>query len=193
MKRRHWCGWRRGCVLLAAVCGLTAQAGQRSFDPFQSSAGFSVRVLWLHAVRGSIGDVDGVLTIDAAHRARVEASIEVALIKMDDPRYLSTIRSADFFDSARYPQMHFRSALFDPALLATGGALDGWLSLRGVTRPVRFELLPGNCTAPAAGPCAIRVRGSVRRSDFGMNSHRFSVADQVQLRLAITLAPVGSP
>lgn len=185
-----------GTALALALIALATAASAtttRAFDPQHSSAGFSVRVLWLHAVRGSIGAVHGTLHLDPTGRATVAATIDVALVRMDDPRYLATVRSEDFFDSATFPEMTFRSAAFDPALLTRGGVIAGWLTLRGVTLPVTFELLPDRCAAPAFEPCRIRVCGSVRRSDFGMRSHRFSVSDIVQLRLGVELAAASVP
>jgi polyisoprenoid-binding protein YceI len=178
-----------GCLLAS----LPAMAMTRGFDAMHSNAEFSVRTLWLHQITGRIGGLDGRLDIGSNGNARVDVWIDVAQVHMDDSRYLGTVRSADFFDSAKYPRMHFRSKDFDPGLLHAGGALSGWLTLRGKTRQVDFELLPGNCAQPADGPCEIRVRGNLHRSAFGMHAHRFSVSDHVQLRLHIALAPAGQP
>jgi len=72
-------------------------------------------------------------------------------------------------------------------MLTSGGGLDGRLSLRGVTLPVHFELLPVTCATIASSDCLIQARGLVSRSAFGMTSHRTALSDQVQLGFSIAL------
>jgi len=62
--------------------------------------------------------------------------------------------------------------------------LSGQLTVRGVTQPVRFALLPAECGRPAYD-CPIRVNGTIRRSQFGMGSHRGTLADKVELDFRI--------
>jgi len=57
---------------------------------------------------------------------------------------------------------------------------------------VLFRLEPGSCTLRVHTLCRIVVSGSIKRSDYGMNSHSTAVADTVQLGLNITLEPAGS-
>lgn len=72
-------------------------------------------------------------------------------------------------------------------MLTTGGVLEGQLTLRGITQPMRFELPPAHCTPAALQTCLIEARGSLSRSAFGMSTHRIALSDQVQLALLIAL------
>src|SRR5574338_553036 len=63
----------------------------------------------------------------------------------------------------------------------------GRLTVRGITQPVRLELLPAQCAHPAF-ECPIRVNGSIRRSRFGMTSHRGTLADKVEIDFNIFVA-----
>ena len=65
--------------------------------------------------------------------------------------------------------------------------LEGELTLRGITQPMRFELQPSHCTPTVLQTCLIEARGSLSRSAFGMNAHRTALSDQVQLGLLIAL------
>ena len=120
----------------------------------------------------------------------VDARIAVDSIVMDSERFRRWVLASEFFDAARYPTIHFVSEPVAPDVLAHGGALDGRLTLRGITRPMHFELLPSQCVTVAAGACQIVARGSVQRSDFGMIGHRGVLSDQVALGLLITLEHV---
>jgi polyisoprenoid-binding protein YceI len=91
----------------------------------------------------------------------------------------------EFFDAAHYPTLHFVSAPVSRHALDEGGALEGRLTLRGVTRPLRLELLPAHCTADA---CLIEARGELDRSDFGMGAHHAVLSDRVRLALSIAIA-----
>lgn len=108
---------------------------------------------------------------------------------MDSAGARRSVLSPEFFDARRYPTIHFLSDPIPMARLASGGVLNGRLSLRGVTRTVRFELLPASCTTLTARGCLIEARGLISRSAFGMTSHRATLSDQVQLGLLIALEP----
>ena len=69
-------------------------------------------------------------------------------------------------------------------VLSHAGELSGQLTVRGITQPVRFALLPTECARPAYD-CAIRVNGTIRRSQFGMGSFRGTLADKVELDFRI--------
>jgi polyisoprenoid-binding protein YceI len=66
---------------------------------------------------------------------------------MADPRYADWARGPDFFDAAQHPQIRFVSQPFPLDRLQRGGDLEGVLTLRGISRPVHFELLPQPCLA----------------------------------------------
>lgn len=172
-------------VLLVLAIGAPALAHVWRIESAPSHADFGVRLLWLHMIRGRFEQVAGTVVPRADGRVVVDASIAVDSLAMDSPRLRRWVLDEAFFDAAHYPTLHFVSAPVARATLDDGGALDGQLTLRGVTRPVRFELLPARCTADA---CTIQARGQVRRSAFGMDDHRAVLSDHVQLALSIAIA-----
>ena len=93
----------------------------------------------------------------------------------------------EFFDVRGFPEIHFVSAPLAVRSLDAGGELPGWLTLRGVTRPVLFRLEPASCTLQRDTVCQIEVRGQIQRSDYGMDGHHTAVSDTVNLGLLITL------
>ena len=65
-----------------------------------------------------------------------------------------------------------------------GGALHGTLTMRGESRPVRFEVAPATCDQPGIG-CDVVAGGVVDRTDFGMDGWRVAVGDAVRFELRV--------
>jgi polyisoprenoid-binding protein YceI len=150
-----------------------------------SHADFGVRLLWLHTIRGRFERIVGTVAPHADGRLVVDARVAVDSLAMDSPRLRRWVLGEEFFDAVQYPFLHFISLPVTRAALDGGGSLDGQLTLRGITRPMRFELLPARCTADA---CLIEARGELRRSEFGMTDHRAVLSDHVELALSIAIA-----
>ena len=73
------------------------------------------------------------------------------------------------------------------AWIATrGNPLRGELTLRGVTRSQRLEVLPSACARPGLD-CGIQVNGSIDRSDFDMRQWQVALADKVWLLASLQL------
>ncbi len=81
-------------------------------DPAHSSIEFSVKHMMMTTVRGRFKDVQATLTGDRDHpeAAGVEAAIAVASIDTGVGDRDAHLRSPDFFDAERFPQITFRSA-----------------------------------------------------------------------------------
>lgn len=173
-------------VLLLAV--LPVHAADYRIDPARSHAAFGVRLLWLTQVTGRFEQINGDVTLSSLHdTAVVDAQIAVDSIQMSSDRFRRWVLAPEFFDVAHYPAIHFVSDPISLAKLEKGGDLGGTLTLRGVTRPAHFELLPSSCPLSAPQDCVISVRGTIQRSDFGMNGHRTAVSDRVDLGMSISL------
>ncbi len=174
------------CAIALLIHAAAAQAERWTIDPRDSSAGFRVRQFALLPLRGGFGAFAGSIEIDRrARRARVDARIDASSVVMPNPSHTDWVKSAEFFDVAAHPEIRFESSEFTLAVLVDGGELDGSLSLRGQTRGVRFKVEPGQCAVDGAETCTVVVRGSIRRSDYGMNARRGAVSDTVGLDLRI--------
>jgi polyisoprenoid-binding protein YceI len=158
-------------------------------DEARSHADFGVRLLWLHTVSGRFTAIHGDVYLDRRGLAIVDVNIDVNSVAMDSARFRRWVLAPEFFDAQHYPTARFLSEPVPFDRLATGGMLDGSLSLRGVVRPLRLQLLPAECAKVDSGACLIEARGVVSRSDFGMTSHGASLSDQVKLDLTIALEP----
>lgn len=113
--------------------------GTWAIDPAHSTVSFAVRHL-MSRVRGTFSDVSGQITTTAGvSGSEAAAVIAVSSVSTGSQMRDDHLRSADFFDAGRYPQMRFASTALRPA--AGGGwVLSGELTIRDVTRPVDLEV-----------------------------------------------------
>lgn len=192
--------WRTAFVAVAAIVVALPAAARAAdvdvvrLDGTRSRGGFTVRLLWLVGVDGRFGRVDGEVRIDRFRdQFSVDAHVDAAGVAMDGRRTEEWVRSAEFFDAARHPRIEFGSEAIPRRRLRDGGDLPGWLTIRGIRRPVVFRLQPATCERPAYD-CPIVVAGTIRRTEFGMHSRRGTLADKVQLNFDIyAVQPAAVP
>jgi polyisoprenoid-binding protein YceI len=149
----------------------TLTPGTWVLDPSHSDVSFTVRHLMVSKVRGTFSDISGTITVhpDDELKSAVEAKIGIGSVDTRDEKRDAHLRSADFFDAEQHPTMTYRST----GLRRVGDgryAVDGELTLRGVTRPVQLDLeLNGVSSDPWGGTRAgFSASGEISRKDFGM-------------------------
>lgn len=150
------------------------QAGTRTtwtVDPAHTVAEFAVKHLMIATVKGRFGTVRGTLRLDEEQptRSAVEIEIDAASIDTREEKRDEHLRSADFFDVAKYPTITFRSTRIEAAGADTY-RVTGGLTMRGVTREVVLELEDaGSAVDPWGNPRrAFTARTRLDRHDFGL-------------------------
>ena len=113
--------------------------GVWEIDPSHSNVEFVARHL-LSRVRGRFTGFGGAITIaEPLSRSSVGVTIDAASVDTHNADRDAHLRSPDFLDVERYPEISFRST----SVAEDGDGryrLDGDLTIRGVTRPVTLEL-----------------------------------------------------
>jgi polyisoprenoid-binding protein YceI len=167
-------------------------AGTWDIDPVHSDVSFSVRHMMVSKVRGRFGAFSGeIVTGESLTDSTVTASIDASSIDTNNEQRDGHIRSADFFDVENHPQWTFRST----GLSIDGDdfALDGDLTIKGVTRPVSLALEVNGFGPDAFGGTRAGFSASVTidRNDFGvdikmpLDGGGVVVSDKVQITLEI--------
>jgi polyisoprenoid-binding protein YceI len=141
------------------------------FDFTHSNVDFSVRHLLVSKVRGRFNKWSGTLLLDEADVAAssVEVQIDAASVDTSEPKRDEHLRSADFFDVAKYPHLTFKSTAVekngDDRLRVTGD-----LTLHGVTRPVVLDVERGGTMRDPWGlqRTGFTIAASLDRKDFGI-------------------------
>ena len=166
---------------------------QWTIDPAHSSIEFSVRHLGIATVRGRFTKFTGGAELDVRGRLQtIAATIDAASIDTGVAPRDTHLRSADFFDVARFPTITFRSTAIAPR---ADGTLDltGDLTMRGETKPVRFAL---EASAPIRDPwgnprAAASATGTLSRKAWGLTWNQVlelggvAVADEIRFTLDI--------
>lgn len=139
-------------------------------DPSHTDVGFAVRHLMISTVRGRFSDVKGTVSVDGDdfHTARVTVSIGTASVDTREPKRDAHLRSADFFDADRFPEMTFTSRRVEKTV--RGYALIGDLTIRGVTREIALAVVDeGRVRDPWGGVRAgFSATAVIAREDFGL-------------------------
>jgi polyisoprenoid-binding protein YceI len=164
-----------------------------SIDASHSTAGFAVRHLVISQVRGEFSSFSGKLALDEADAAssRVEATLDVNSISTRVADRDVHLRSADFFDAAKYPTITFRSTK-----VARAGkerlAITGDLTLHGVTRPVTLDAVASPEVKGMGGETrrGFSATTKISRRDFGLTWNKLveagpAIGDEVVITLDI--------
>jgi len=145
---------------------------QWQIDPAHSAAHFSVRHLMISNVRGEFTNISGSALMDPADlsNSSVEVTIQAASLSTREPQRDEHLRSADFFDVAKYPALTFRSKRIE-SLGAEYFKLVGDLTIHGVAKEVTLDIEgPTPAIKDPWGNVRAGVTGStkINRKDFGL-------------------------
>lgn len=164
-------------VILVAFLSLTAFTVAVSTwqnDDAHSQLGFTVTHLGIADVSGTFNDFD--VTIQSSKPdfsdAIVELTARTASIDTRVEARDNHLRSADFFDVAKYPEMHFKSTSIKQAG-RNNYKLTGDLSLHGIKKQVTMDFrYKGTVENPMSKKqtAGFQVTGVIYRSDFNLGS-----------------------
>ena len=163
-------------ALIIGIAALTlpacAQASTWKIDPDHSNIGFKVRHLMVSNVRGNFEKHTGTVHIDDRDitKSRVEITIDAASINTNVAKRDAHLRSADFFDVAKYPTITFVSR----KVVSAGTdklKVTGDLTIHGVTREVVLDV--DGPSRESKDPWGNIRRGvsagtTINRKDFGL-------------------------
>ncbi|HEV2842951.1 MAG TPA: YceI family protein [Chthoniobacterales bacterium] len=164
------------------------------FDPTHSTIAFKVRHL-LGTAKGRFTKFNGTIEVDREHpeKSSVVATIQAASIDTANPKRDDHLRTADFFDVRKYPEITFKSR----GVKTTGpnaGEIAGDLTMHGVTRPITLKVQLLSDAKPAAETPTTRWRvttAPLKRSDFGVGKGtggEFMIGDDVSVEIEIEAA-----
>jgi polyisoprenoid-binding protein YceI len=161
-------------------------------DPPNTSVTFAVRHLMINNVKGSFTDVSGTIDYDSEDitRSSVDATIKSATINTGNADRDKHLRSADFLDVEKFPQIRFKSSRIEKR--AENYVAIGTLTIRGVSREV---VLPFNFLGQIKDPFGhIKIGAeaslTLDRRDYGiswskiMDNGGLVVANEVKIEIS---------
>ena len=140
-------------------------------DTAHSRIGFRVRHLGFSKVAGTFGDYDVEVRVDPEDLSTLEASMSVRTESIDtgNADRDAHLRSADFFEPEKWPEMTFESTGVK-GVNGNGFVLEGNLNLHGVQKEVELK---GELLGQAVDPwgndrIAFEAETTLNRKDFGL-------------------------
>ncbi len=133
------------------------------------------------------GDVSGQIVYNAENvgASSVEVTLPLSGLNSHVGDFDDHLRSADFFDAAKFPNATFKSTAVESAgtnkLKVTGD-----LTIKDITKPVVLDVTINKfgeqpmAKRAAAGFDAV---AKIKRSDFGVGAYAPNVSDDVELRI----------
>ena len=163
-------------------------------DPTHTTFSFVTRHAMVTKVRGSFEKFEGQAIVDGSspETSSLSVNIDVASVTTRNVDRDAHLRSADFFDVERFPNMVFVST--NIAIDGDTVEVTGDLTIKDVTNSVTFPLEYQGSAKDPFGNTRVGFEGSVQvlRSDFGLTWNAaletggFLVSDKVTLELEIS-------
>ena len=180
-------------VGLFFVLGVSLGAAPYLLDNAHSHVGFSVKHLMISNVKGEFRDFTGVIDFDSESKSFnvfngvvKTKSVDTEIVKRD-----KHLRSDDFFSSKDYPNMTFIMKSYKED--DDEGEMIGDLTIRGVTKEVKFEVEEIATIKDFQGKNRVgfTMEGKINRSDFGLKWNKVlelggvAVGDKIKILIEI--------
>jgi polyisoprenoid-binding protein YceI len=177
---------------------LAAQMATYRFDKDQTAINFSWSHLGLSRQSARLMDVDGRIQFDpmTPELSSIDVVMKAASIWTGIPEFDQHIKSADYFDVARFPLILFKSTEIRRTSDKTGQVM-GDLTIKGITRPVALNVVwnysgehplakvnPNYRDVYVSGFSATAV---LRRSDWDLSLAVPLVSDEIRLSIETEL------
>lgn len=159
--------------MVALLALLLASPELYEIDPQHLTVGFLVEHVGFAKVFGRFNEAEGSFRFDeeTGEISNVRVVVQTASVDTTVAPRDRHLRSADFLNVEKFPEMVFES-VGATKLVGRKGELEGTLSLLGVTRPLPlFVVWNKSGVSPLPGNpyvAGMSVRGSFSRSAFGM-------------------------
>jgi len=167
---------------------------QWNIDPVHSGINFSIRHMVVSKVRGRFAKYAGTIALDESDLARsaVEMTIDASSIDTGTPQRDAHLRSPDFFDVEKFPELRFRSKSLEK-VGDEAYRVIGELTIRDVTREVSLDVEYGGRAKDPWGNERIGfvAKTAIDRKDFGLGWNQLLeaggvlVGDRVDVELEV--------
>ncbi|MDO6415289.1 YceI family protein [Sphingomonas sp. BIUV-7] len=175
-------------LLAAPIAPQAVQAGTYKVETNHTLAEFTVNHFGFTDFFGIIPRATGTLVLDpkALSGTKLDVSLPVNGISTTNATLDGELKSADWFDAAKYPTIRFVSQ----KVVATGARtarISGTITMHGVTKPMVLEATLGGAginMMDKAYTVGFSAVGTLKRSDFGITKYVPAVSDEVTLKIS---------
>jgi len=183
-----------GFILLFFLMGLVFAGTEYKLDKAHSSVSFTIRHMVVSKVRGNFKEFSVAIAADEdLTKWSVTAVIKAASIDTDNKKRDDHLRSADFFDVAKFPEITFKTTAIKK--MGDNYVAHGQLTMHGVTKDmeVPFEVL-GEVEGPGGKTrMGIEAKTKLDRKDYGLTWNRtmdkggLVVGNEVKIEILLEL------
>lgn len=171
-----------------AFASAPASATTYTLEPNYTQASVHWDHLGFSTPSAQLGQGEGTLEFDPADPGRdsITVSMPLATLNTSVPDLDEHLRSADFFEIAKFPTATFRSTKVEPGAAPDRLAVTGDLTLHGVTRPVTLAVtvvrigVNPRTSVPTIG---FDATATLKRSEFGLGRFVPQVGDAIPLHV----------
>jgi polyisoprenoid-binding protein YceI len=163
-------------------------------DPAHTEIQFKIRHLMITNVTGSFGKFDASIetTDDDFEKSKIVFTAEVDSISTNNEQRDGHLKSADFFETGKYPTLSFISTKFEK-VSGDDYLLYGDLDFHGVTKSIKLNVENGGVIKDPWGKTrtGFTLEGKINRKDFGLvwntatESGGFVLGDEVKIHASV--------
>ena len=156
-------------IALSAIVGLSfLNAANYNVDTSHSDVGFKVKHMMISNVKGGFDKFEGTFSIDEKTKrfSTINGTVDVASLTTKETKRDVYLKSGDFFDVEKYPQMHLQLIRQDRDI----GTFE--VTIKGITKIVILDIeeISGTIKDPWGNTrLAFELHGKINRKDFNMN------------------------
>ncbi len=166
-------------------------------DPTHSDVQFKIKHLMITNVTGSFNlfTVDATTEEEDFTKASISFTAEVGSISTANEQRDGHLKSADFFDAEKFPQIKFVATKYESVDNDGSYELYGDLTIKGITKNVKLDVEFGGVVKDPYGntKAGFTINGKINRQDFGLTWSALTeaggvlVSDDVKINCEIQL------
>ncbi|MBO9620140.1 MAG: YceI family protein [Niabella sp.] len=174
---------RTSFLLALLLLGTTVSLNAQVLKPVdaESKVAFVARNMGMD-VNGAFSGLKGTITINKAapDKSSFDVTVDVATIKTGIDKRDAHLKTADFFDAAKYPQIRIQSK----RILPKSGDIyyaEATLTLHGISKEIKFDFI----AKPVSGGYKLTAGFPLIRQDYSIGGSSMTLSDKVNIVLAV--------
>lgn len=180
---------RLALAVALALVAAPLYATTYTIEPDYTQGVFRWNHLGFSNPSAQVSQGQGTLEFDPANPTRASVSVTIPLSTLDTgvPALDEHLRSADFFEVAKFPTATFRSTKVEPGAGKDRLKVTGELNLHGVTKPVTLDVIVlkvGSNPRTDLPTVGFEATTTLKRSDFGLGAFVPQVSDEIKLQIS---------
>jgi polyisoprenoid-binding protein YceI len=164
-------------------------------DPSHSEVEFKVKHLMISTVTGKFTKFDATVETEGEDfmTAKVTFTADVDSVNTGNEQRDAHLRTADFFEMSKYPQIKFVTTKYDNVDNDGSYEVYGDLTIHGVTKTVKLDAEFGGVIKDPWGStrAGITISGKINRKEFGVAFHAVTetggvvLSDEVRIHVGL--------